>query len=116
MSFRLLADENVDHRVVHRLRHYGHDVEHVDFVGELGKGADDGSIAQYSRSTDRLLLTSDDDFLTDFDETAYRGLLFVEDEGLSARQVSDIVHSIAELVSQEDVEGVFYVSRAWLRE
>ena len=47
MSFRILADEDVDHRVVHRLRHYGHDVEHVDFVAELGKGIDGGSIAQY---------------------------------------------------------------------
>ena len=114
MSFRILADENVDHRVVHRLRHYGHDVEHVDFIAELGKGADDESIAQYSLSANRLLLTSDDDFLTDFPEDAYSGLLFIEDETLSAEQTSDIVHSIAEIVSQEDIEGVFYISRQWI--
>ncbi len=46
MSLRLLADENVDHRVVHLLRHYGHDVEHVDFVSTLGKGIGDRRIAR----------------------------------------------------------------------
>lgn len=116
MSFRILADENVDHRVVHRLRHYGHDVEHVDFVAELGKGTSDESIARYSRSSNRLLLTNDTDFLTDFDEEAYNGLLFLEDETLSTEQVSDIVHAIAEVVNQETVQGVFYVSREWLRD
>lgn len=115
MSFRILADENVDHRVVHRLRHYGNDVEHVDFVSTLGKGTMDGAIAQYSRSSNRLLLTSDDDFLTDFTDDEYSGLLFIEDETLSAEQVSDIVHAIAEIVDQDDVQGVFYVSRAWLQ-
>lgn len=32
MTFRVLADENVDHRTVNRLSHYGHAVEHIDFV------------------------------------------------------------------------------------
>jgi len=116
MSFRVLADENVDHRVVHRLRHYGHDVEHVEFVPALGKGTNDEAIAQYSLSSDRLLLTSDDDFLTDLGEEEYSGLLFIEDETLSAERVSDIVYAIAEVVDQEDVEGVFYVSPEWLRD
>jgi predicted nuclease of predicted toxin-antitoxin system len=116
MSFRILADENVDHRVVHRLRHYGHDVEHIDFVPDLGKGTDDEAIAQYSLSSNRLLLSSDDDFLTDFSEEEYSGLLFIEDETLSAERVSDVVHAIAEVVDQENVEGVFYVSSEWLRD
>ena len=115
MNFRVLADENVDQRVVHRLRHYGIDVEHVDFVPALGKGTSDEAIAQYSLSSNRLLLTSDDDFLTGFDEDEYSGLLFVEDETLSAEQVSDIVHAFAEIVDQDDIQGVFYVSREWLR-
>jgi hypothetical protein len=32
MSLRLLADENADHRVVHRIEQFGHDIEHVDFI------------------------------------------------------------------------------------
>lgn len=38
MGYRLILDENVEHEVFHRLDNYGHDVEHVDFVTELGKG------------------------------------------------------------------------------
>lgn len=116
MSFRVLADENVDHRVVHRLRHNGHDVKHVEFVNTLGKGTNDESIARYSHSSNRLLLTNDDDFLTDFNEEAYSGLPFLEDETLSAEQVADIVHAIAEIVNQETVQGIFYVSREWIRD
>ena len=87
MSFRLLADENVDYRVVHRLEHYGHDIEHVEFVPELGKGSDDESVARYPLDEDRLLLTSDDDFLTDFDDDDYRGVLFIEDETLDVADI-----------------------------
>lgn len=114
MSFRLLADENVDHRVVHRLRHYGHDVEHVDFVPDLGKGIGDRRIARYSLDEDRLILSSDDDFLADVDEDQYRGLLFIEDETLDPEAVAEIVHSISELVDHERIEGIFYVSLDWL--
>lgn len=32
MAFRGLADENVDHRVMYRLEHYGHDAVHVDLA------------------------------------------------------------------------------------
>lgn len=98
------------------MRHYGHAVEHVDFVAELGKGIDDKSIAQYSLSTNRLILTNDDDFLTDFSEESYSGLLFIEDERLTTGQISDIVHSVAEIVAQESVSGVFYVSREWIHD
>jgi hypothetical protein len=38
MAYRLILDENVERDVFHRLENYGHDVEHVDFVPELGKG------------------------------------------------------------------------------
>ncbi len=41
MVYRLVLDETVEHEVYHRLDNYGHDVEHVDFVAELGKGTDD---------------------------------------------------------------------------
>ncbi|PSP87817.1 hypothetical protein BRC90_09260 [Halobacteriales archaeon QS_4_69_34] len=67
-------------------------------------------IAQYSLEEDRLVLTSDDGFLTDFESAAFRGLLFIEDETLSTTTVADVVHAIAETVEQEHVEGVLYVT------
>ena len=48
MAYRLLLDENVEREVYHRLDSYGHDVEHVDFSPELGKGASDDDLADYS--------------------------------------------------------------------
>jgi len=41
MSYRLLVDENVEYRIVHKLRNYGYDVQHVDDLAEFGKGTSD---------------------------------------------------------------------------
>ena len=81
--YRLVVDENVEHEVVHRLRNYGHDVKHADFVAELGKGTDDHTIAAYSLATDRLVLTYDDEFVLDISEDDYRAVLYASDATLS---------------------------------
>ena len=57
MVYRLVLDENVEHEVYHRLENHGHDVEHVGFVSNLGKGVTDRSIAKYSRETDQIIVT-----------------------------------------------------------
>jgi predicted nuclease of predicted toxin-antitoxin system len=113
MTVPVLADENVDHRVVHRLEHYGVDVEHVDFAAELEKGCPDSRIAEYSSETGRVVLTNDDDFLGTFDSGDLAGILFVEDESLSPSSVADIVSEI--LGATDDPQGrAFYVSENWL--
>jgi hypothetical protein len=66
-----------------------------------------------SRNT-RLILTSDDDFLTDFGPSDYNGLLFIDDETLSPTEIADIVHAISEAVDQSEINRPFYVSRNWL--
>lgn len=78
MTYRLLLDENVEHEIAHRLENYGHDVEHVDFVPELGKGISDSKIAEYSTATDRLI-PKYDDFVLAIDRDAYRGVLYIPD-------------------------------------
>ena len=113
MSVSVLADENVDHRVVYRLEHYGYDVVHVDFLAELEKGCPDTAIAAYSLDTGRPILTNDDDFLTEFGDGAFAGLLFIEDDSLPPATVADIVTEILALVDDPDGR-VFYVSRNWL--
>lgn len=47
MAFELLLDENLEHDVLSNLRNRNHDVEHVEFVTELGKG----TATMSSRST-----------------------------------------------------------------
>jgi predicted nuclease of predicted toxin-antitoxin system len=83
-------------------------------VAELGKSTTDDVIAAYSLDTDRLILTNDDDFLREFDASAYCGLLFIEDETLTSETISDIVHALSEHIDHEQADGVLYVSTNWL--
>jgi predicted nuclease of predicted toxin-antitoxin system len=114
MAYRLLLDENVEHEVRHRLENYGHDVEHVDFVPELGKGTADRPIARYSRDTDRVIVTYDDDFVLDVDEETYRAVLYVADATLSVEQVADVVHAVSQHYPQAELQGLEYVGAEWL--
>lgn len=45
MSYRVLADENVERATINYLRKLGHDVERLDDVPEIGLGTDDESFA-----------------------------------------------------------------------
>jgi hypothetical protein len=47
-TYRLLLDEHIEHEVLDRLVDAGHNVEHVDTVANLGKGASDTELAAYS--------------------------------------------------------------------
>ncbi len=115
MSYRLILDENVEHEVLHRLENDGHDVEHVEFVSELGKGIDDHPIARYSLTTDRIIVTyDDDDFVLEVDESDYRGALYFGDATLSAVQVADIIQTMSQHYPQDRINGLEYAGREWL--
>ena len=114
MAYRLVLDENVEHDVLHRLENYGHDVEHVDSVPSLGKGAGDYPIARYSLDTDRVVVTHDDDFVLEVDEEDHRAVPYLNDVTLSATQVSDIVHAVSRQYPQEELRGLEYVGADWL--
>lgn len=113
MAYRILADENVEQATIHYLRKLDHDVEWVGDVSELGLGATDEQITAYARKTDRLVLTQDDDFFTELEIERVPGLLFQKDQTLSAREVGDIIHEIAQYVDQSDLT-LEYVSQNWL--
>jgi predicted nuclease of predicted toxin-antitoxin system len=114
MVYRLILDENIEHEVLHRLDNYGHDVEHVDFVPELGKGTADHPIAQYSLGNDRVIVTYDDDFVLEVDEGTYREVLYFDDATLSVEQIADIVHTVSQNYLQAELEGLEYVGEEWL--
>lgn len=113
MGYRVLADENVERATVNYLRKLDHDVEWIGNVPDLGLGANDESIADYARDTDRLILTQDDDFFTELEIDQTAGILFQRDQTLAAREVGDIVHEMAQYLDQSAVT-VEYVSRNWL--
>lgn len=114
MSYRLLLDEHVEHEVQHRLAHYGHDVVHVDFVPELGKGASDEALARYSMDTDRVIVTYDDDFVLSVDETMFRAAFYLPDATLSIETVADSIHDVSRHYPQEALDGLEYVGPEWL--
>ncbi|MUV90120.1 hypothetical protein GJ629_09650 [Halapricum sp. CBA1109] len=99
MVYRLILDENV---------------EHVDFVPELGKGTADYPIAQYSLDTDRVIVTYDDDFVLAVDEGTYRAVLYFDDATLSVKQVADIIDTVSQSYPQTELQGLEYVGEEWL--
>lgn len=112
--YRLLLDENVEHEVGHRLRNYGHDVEHVDFVPELGKGAADRSLGTYAREENRVILTYDDDFVLSLSPDDFRAVLYLPNATLPVHAVADIVDAVSRQYPQEELEGVEYLGSGWL--
>lgn len=113
-GYRLLLDEHVDPEASARLTDRGHDVEHVDTVPGLGKGATDLELATYSLETDRAIVTFDDDFVREIDEGRYRAVLFFEDESVSARELTEIVHVMSEQYPFAEVRGLQKTGREWL--
>lgn len=110
----ILLDEHVEHEVLYKLRHYGHTVEHIDLHNQLQKGDEDHVLAQYSRSHHALIVTYDDDFQTDYDESDYWGVLFFTDDDWTATQVADVVHEILELYPPSALQQMNVVGREWL--
>lgn len=113
MSYRLLVDENIEYRIVHKLRNYGHDVEHVDDLTGFGKGSSDRALGRYSNSEDRLILTYDDDFVLELDTSEYRAVLYVSDVTIPSGEIADVVHRMSKQYPQGEVDDVVYVD-AWM--
>ncbi|MFB6168165.1 MAG: DUF5615 family PIN-like protein [Haloferacaceae archaeon] len=110
----MLLDENIEHEVHHRLENLGHDVEHVDFVGALGKGATDSELAAFSKRTDRTIVTYDDDFIEATPPSQYRATIFFEDDTMSAKEVAEIVHEMSKAYPHDQVIGLQKAGREWL--
>lgn len=114
MGYRLLLDENVEREVLHRLEERGHDVVHVDLVEALGKGVTDEALARFSREEDRAIVTYDDDFVAGVPASEYRATLSFEDDTLSAGEIAEIIHLMAQAYPYDEVEGLQKTGREWL--
>ena len=95
-SYRLLLDENVERKTMRYLENRGHDAELV--VEVLEPQATDDAVQQHAARTNRLVLTSDQDFLARDYPT-----LFQEDDKMSAFEVAEIVDAIADAMSQSQL-------------
>lgn len=100
--------------VCHRLRNYGHTVEHVLTHDILKRGDSDRKLADYSLENKVLIVTHDPDFGDDFDESDYWGALGFSDDDWSAKQVADVAHVILDFYDEATVRTFNTVGREWL--
>lgn len=114
MAVKFLLDENMEPQVGHRLDAYGHPVESIEDVPALGLGATDTEIVTYSKENERVILTYDDDFLTDHGPSDYHCVIYFANESLSATQVSDIVHKMTEAYPESEFTGRQFGGKEWL--
>lgn len=112
-GYRLLLDENVEHEVRDREAVAGHDVVHVDRVAELGKGASDEALARWAAERDRTIVTYDD-FVDGVPESAYRAVLFFEDDTVAAAEVAAVIDAMSTAYPHDVVTGLQKTGREWL--
>lgn len=114
MSVTLLLDQNIEHEVLHRLRKYGHEAEHINFHQTLQRGDSDTDLSHYSLEHEVLIVTYDDDFAEKIPESEYWGVLLISDDTWSAKQVADTVHQILDLYDESSLSRFNLVGREWL--
>ncbi len=110
MVYRLVLDENVEHEAYHRLKITG-TTWNTSIL--FGKGVGDRSIADYSRETDRIIVTYDD-FALELADEEYRAAFSVHDDSLPVKTVADIIPVISKQYPQSEVTGLEYVGDEWL--
>ena len=97
MSYRVLADENLDPQTALFLRNRGHDALHVSEV--LGSGTEDDAIAKYAREQEYVILTNDRDFVA-LERTNELRVVLVADNDMPAHEIANTVDELAELVPE----------------
>ncbi|WP_436908705.1 DUF5615 family PIN-like protein [Halosimplex marinum] len=80
-----------------------HDVVRVVDCPELGPGTADGEIVAFAERDDRLLVTYDDDLLTQHETLNRIGVLFQENGRTPAFETANIVNEIWKHVDQRAV-------------
>ena len=114
MEVSFLLDENIAAPLADKLEKAGHDVERVVDVSELGEGVDDTTICQYAVQEDRLIVTSDDDFVQ-IPVDSHRGVFYVPDQSLPPDELYRIIQRVIEAFpGREAMDTVTYITPDWL--
>jgi len=114
VSLPLLLDEMVERGVMRRLENFGHDVEHVDFHDEVGKGDADRTLGDYSLKAERIIVSYDPDWVENLTEDEFYCVILIENEWLSASQVAQIVHNMSEAYPESEFRGLEKSGKEWL--
>ena len=114
MQVSFLLDENIATPLADKLDKSGHDVERVVNVRALGEGVDDTTIRRYAVQENRLIVTSDDDFVR-LSADSHRGVFYIPDQSLPPHELYHIIQRvIGAFPSREAMDTVTYVTTDWL--
>jgi hypothetical protein len=114
VTLPLLFDEDTEAKFARLCEKDGHDVERVVDVSALSRGAKDAEVRRYANSTDRIVVTHDDDYVSetraDGDRTFY-----APNQRLSAFELYRMLSAICDAVSSaEELPAVVYLTEEWL--
>jgi len=114
MRVSFLLDENIAAPLADKLAKAGHDVERVVGVNDLGEGVDDTAICRYAVEENRLIVTSDDDFVG-MPADSHGGVFYVPDQSLAPHELYHIIQRVVEAFPDRDaMETVTFITSDWL--
>lgn len=110
---RFLLDEDTESALARHLSKSTHDVERV--VDVLGPGATDGDVVAHARSTDRIIITHDDDFADTSLHDEHRGVFYCPNQRLPPFEMYRIITAVIETYPNRDAfPPLVYLTREWL--
>jgi hypothetical protein len=112
MDITFLLDEDTERDLAALLAGDGYDVERVVEVTELGPGADDDEVRAYARSTDRLIVTYDDHYIS-VPNSEHAGVFYAPAQETETYVLYQVIEEV--LTYREGFSGVVFLSPdTWL--
>jgi hypothetical protein len=114
VTLSLLFDEDTEAKFARLCEKDGHDVERIVDVSKLGRGSKDAEVRRYANSTDRIVVTHDDDYVRETQSHDDR-VFYAPNQRLSAFELYRILSAVCDAVSSaEDIPPVVYLTEDWL--
>lgn len=114
VTLSLLFDEDTEAKFARLCDKDGHDVERAVDVSELGRGAKDIEVRRYANSTDRIVVTHDDDYVSETRSDGDR-TFYAPNQRLSAFELYRILSAVCDAVSSAaELPPVVYLTEDWL--
>jgi predicted nuclease of predicted toxin-antitoxin system len=115
MQLRLLLDEDTKSALARHLSKSAHETERVVGVDSLGPGSTDREVMEYARSTNRIIVTHDDDFANTNLRDKHQGVFYCPNQRLPPFEVYRIINEVvASYPNRESFPAVVYLTQEWL--
>lgn len=112
---KILTDEHVPQAVATTLRSEGLDAITIYETDLLG--VQDQSLLNYAHQHDYVILTNDQDFVSEpfVDQNNHAGIIFYEDQRIPRSDLVRAVHNALSILQPEDLRNeIVYVPNGWI--